>query len=340
MQSGQLHFCVHVTWVLALIVASVFACEGGLALGQTSAQAEKRIEFPSKDAIRNSELVVKAPATVLIGEIHGTAEVPPLVASLVRSGLQSNAPTILCVEMSSSQQASLDQFLHSDGGDAAVAVMLATPHWFNLDGRASVGMLEMIELMRQLSKQGQQVRVLAIDTDWELPSGLESISPEELERIKMRMKKLAGARDKTMADAVIVARKKFPKSNIIVLAGNVHTNLNKGAPWDPKYIPMGWYLAQEIPQLRSLNVQFSGGKAWVMNEKGPGPSAFPGTDRGQDPFIELFKKPKNGRHGVLYVGKITAAKPAVSRNTALNAFAEKLLDFARPKKSPAKPKGD
>ncbi len=90
--------------------------------------------FPLKNAIRGSDLVLKSLATVLIGEIHGTWETPLLVASLVRSAQTERVPTILCVEVSSSEQRSLNRFLQSDGREGVsgkkVSEVRVTGNWW------------------------------------------------------------------------------------------------------------------------------------------------------------------------------------------------------------------
>jgi hypothetical protein len=74
---------------------------------------------------------------------------------------------------------------------------------------------------------------------------------------------------------------------------------------------MGWYIFQTLPHAIGLNVQSSGGEAWVATEKGVGPTRMNGVDRGRDPFIELFNKPQAGYHGAFYVGQISAADPVL-----------------------------
>src|SRR5947207_1119784 len=103
--------------ILWLSIAITLLAFGSGANSQEIAIRERPIEFPLKNAIRGSELVLKSPATILIGEIHGTWETPMLVASLVRSAQTERVPTILCVEVSSSEQRSFNQFLQSDGSE-------------------------------------------------------------------------------------------------------------------------------------------------------------------------------------------------------------------------------
>ncbi len=272
---------------------------------------DKPVEFVAADLIRGTDLVLKPAATILIGEIHGTWETPVLVASIVQQAVTKHIDTILCIEVPSSEQAAIDRFLNSDGGKRAISSLLSHPHWSNEDGRASVGMFAMLELLRRLRKDGGKIQVVAMDLDLEAPKGdPASLSPDELKRLE----KLAAGRDREMAKSVIRAREASPKAIVIAYAGNVHTKVIKGAPWDPEYIPMGWYVSQRVANVVSLNTETADGQAWVITDRGVGATAMKGKDRGKDPFVEMFDKAESGYHGRLYVGRITAAKPAVAKS--------------------------
>lgn len=276
-------------------------------------RAEQVVEFPLQGDIRGSEeLLQREPLHLLIGEVHGTAEIPPLVASLVRS-FPIESRTLICLEIAADEQARLDAFLASDGGEAATNALLSGPHWIMPDGRASGGYLKMLNLIRQLARQGRPVSVAAIDVDplAGLKGRTKPLSQEEILQ-------LSRERDKQMADNVLQAINNHSDSNLVVLVGNVHASVQQGTPWDAKYKPLGWHLKQELPDLISLNFQTAGGKAWVMTDSTIGePKYFAGTDRGVKPFVELFKTTTAGYDGVLYVGKMTASAPAKKQTSEL-----------------------
>ena len=254
---------------------------------------DKPIQFLQDDAIKGGDDTLKSGATLLIGEIHGTWEIPISVASLVRRAVTTGNEVMLCVEVSITEQDSIDRFLNSDGSDRAIDDLLDTPFWIGQDGRASVGMFAMLELIRRLHSSGYKVHVHAIDFDW-------SRQPSE---------QSAYYRDQTMAENLLRVRKGSPEAIVIALAGNVHTKTVKGAPWDDKYLPMGWFVSQAIPDMSSFNIQISGGNAWVMTEQGAGERTFNGKDQGDDPFLLLNKTIEIGYDGVFYIGRISAAKP-------------------------------
>lgn len=276
---------------------------------QEARAALRTIEFPLEGPIRGSEGLLKSPATILVGEMHGTWESPVLVASLVRSALSKDAPTVLCLELESSEQSALDEFLRSDGGMNAIAALLKSRHWSNTDGRASTGMFAMIELMRRLIKQGSDVRLIAIDLD--IPNILpENVDPKNIDpKLVEEFQRLSEKRDQVMAENVVAARNNFPMSHVIALTGNIHTKYTKGLPWDGEYKPMGWYILEQLPNAICLDFQCSGGNAWQATDHGVGPTNLGGFKRGDSPFVELFDRPKNGYHGLLYIGNATVAEP-------------------------------
>lgn len=275
---------------------------------QPTPLADTPIRFLDQEEIQGADAVVVPGNTILIGEIHGTWEAPVVVANLVRQAVAGTTETILCIEVSSSEQASLDRFLASDGGAEARTTLLEQPHWANHDGRASVGMFAMLELVRRLRSEGKPVRVVAIDSAWTVPEGdIASLPPEKLRQLEEQ----AARRDEEMARAVIHERETSAEAIVIAFAGNVHTRIAKGTAWDPDYLPMGWHVSQKVKALVSLDIDHADGQAWVTTDRGSGPTRFAGQDRGPNPFVELLDDADTGYHGRLYVGRITAARPAV-----------------------------
>tara|TARA_R110002111_G_C5995463_1_gene372466 strand:- start:2553 stop:3452 length:900 start_codon:yes stop_codon:yes gene_type:complete len=258
---------------------------------------DRPIQFLKDDAIKGSDAMLENGATLLIGEIHGTWEIPIAVASLVRQALATGNEVILCVEIPTTEQESIDRFLNSDGEDRAVDDLLDTPFWVGQDGRASVGMFAMLELVRRLRSSGHEVHVHAIDLDW-------TRQPAEAS---------AYYRDQAMAENLLQVRKDSPAAILITLAGNVHTRTAKGAPWDDQYTPMGWFVSQSLPDLVSFNIQIAGGDAWVMTEQGEGERALSGKNQGDDPFLLIDDTREIGYDGVFYIGRISAAKPVFTR---------------------------
>jgi hypothetical protein len=118
---------------------------------------------------------------------------------------------------------------------------------------------------------GERIHVVAMDSNWTVPDeDIASLPPEKLKKLE----ELENGRDHEMAKSVIKAREKSAKAIVIACAGNVHSQVTKGAVWDPKYIPMGWYVSKKVKNLVSLNAKDAGGQAWGITERGTGPTNY------------------------------------------------------------------
>lgn len=197
---------------------------------------------------------------ILLGEMHGTREIPPLVGHLVRS-YAKQGPVVLGVEIDATQAKPLDTYLHSDGSAAARAALLADRYWHKpanqSDGRRNLELIDMIEYLRALKAKGSEVSILPFDNP---PSG--SIDTQ--------------ARDKAMAGRIRAVFQALPSGRLLVLSGNVHAMLAK-----PGYAPpemqdtMGSYLRDLDPW--SVNIAAQTGEFWACAGTTCGPTAVNGV---------------------------------------------------------------
>ncbi len=116
-------------WLWPASVLLLVAATGERTGAHERQPIDKPIQFVTEGIIKGSESLLKPGATVLVGEIHGTWETPLVVATLMRRALTKSELGILCLELPVSEQASLDRFLNSDGGDQAIADLLKPPFW-------------------------------------------------------------------------------------------------------------------------------------------------------------------------------------------------------------------
>jgi hypothetical protein len=98
---------------------------------------------------------------IIVGERHGTAEVPALFGDLACLA-SAQGPLIVGLEMEADQQAALDSFLSSDGSLLAQQAWRRSKHWTLRDGRGSEAMWAMIERLRRLKAEGRDVSALAL----------------------------------------------------------------------------------------------------------------------------------------------------------------------------------
>ncbi len=240
---------------------------------------------------------------VLVGDLHGTREVPAAFGDLVCHAASAHrGQTILAgLEIPTSEQAAIDAFLAGPGDAAAARTLLAGDFWHRdfQDGRSSEAMLGLLGELRRLRSLGLRIVVRGID-----PQHYDS----------------PGERDAGMADAVAEAIAAVSPAQTLVLAGNVHTRTLNGYPWDAKadYVPMGARLRARYAGLTALDVKNLGGSAWTCTSSDPkdcGPHDLrPREANGPTPRVELdpAAAPTTGYDGILLLGKVTASPPARS----------------------------
>ena len=243
--------------------------------------------------VRGASAALRPGVLLILGELHGTREVPQLVGRLVCQAVGLGAPVRLGLELPAAEQHRLDGYLASNGGPAARETLLAGEFWHQpfQSGKGSAAMMELIEQVRRLAQAEEDVRLFCFDSQ-----------PPDRER--------------RLADNLVKARAEWPRATVIVLTGNVHSRTTKGVPWDADYEPMGLHLVRAGTRLTSLNLSSSGGTAWFCTgntaaECGEKPSRAE-ADRGSEAFVELAAEPRtDGHHGIYYVGAVSASPPAV-----------------------------
>lgn len=143
---------------------------------------------------------------VMIGELHGTSEVPALVAALARHYVHSG-PVLVALEVHAAEHPRIRAYLASDGGVAARHALRAGPFW-NVpagrnDGRRTQAMLDLVEAARQLRGEGHSIAVVPFD-----PARPGQAHP---------------ARDRGMATILRAGFEALPgRGRMLVLTGNRH----------------------------------------------------------------------------------------------------------------------
>lgn len=177
----------------------------------------------------------KGKKIILIGEVHGTNNVPELFGDMVSAVVDNNSKTLVALELPQSAQANIDVFLKTGNDD----VLRNEPFFAQglRDGRSSQAM---VALLRRLSKM-PNTKVLCIDVDHPASSSQE--------------------RDTGMAVAINANRVGFDRT--LVLTGNIHSRTSVGTPWDENFRPMGYELktlAKDLGTNDLLNILVRYGK--------------------------------------------------------------------------------
>jgi hypothetical protein len=238
---------------------------------------------------------------VLVGEIHGTREIPATFGRLVcQTAAERRGGTVLVgVEIASSGQSAIDAFLAGAGGAAATRALLAQQFWQRdyQDGRSSEAMLHLLDDLRRYRNAGLKVVVRALDPElYDSP----------------------GDRDAGMSATLIAAIAAVRPAKTLVMVGNVHSRTLHGYPWDAKaaYLPLGALLRARYDDLIALDVAAQGGFAWTCASAAPADcGAHPMRAReatGPVPRIALdpAAAARTGYSGTLFLGQVTASAPA------------------------------
>jgi hypothetical protein len=230
---------------------------------------------------------------VLVGELHGTAEIPARFGELA-AAMAETAPLTVALEIPRDEQGRLDAFLDSAGSEADRVNLLAGDFWTRSyqDGRSSAAMLGLLERLRQLRLK-HAVSVCAFDVE----SGTELAAPARERAMAARLAEwLAGA---------------DPEVRLLVLTGNLHSRVVGSAPWDPEHRFMGSLLAEHDPLgIEMLPVS---GSAWTCTG-GEVDSCkrrvLPASQR--QPGLSIGSEVnERGHHGLWLLPVATASPPAV-----------------------------
>lgn len=231
------------------------------------------------------EALLQPSSVVLVGEMHGTHEMPAAVSEIVCQALAAKLQVTLALELPQDDQALLDTYLASAGTASDRAAFLTSPFWSsqNQDGRASVAMLRLIDDSRKRRQAGLDLEVVLLDR------------PQAMQQ-----------RDRVMADRLIEAVEAAPDRFFVALMGNLHNRVSQGSG------RLGVFSAQALPTtvVTSLLATYSGGSAWICTEDGCGAHDLAGKPSDAMPRTVTLGSRSNHYDGTLFVGAITAASPA------------------------------
>jgi hypothetical protein len=251
--------------------------------------------------VRGAAALTGPGSILLVGEMHGTTQVPELVGRIACHAARApEAKVILGLEMTADNQSTVDAYLAGNGADPDMAALLAAPHFTSemKDGRSSQAMQQLLATVRGWRSAGAPIEVVCFDAG---PG----------------VAKTAAERDAVMAKTLATVHRDRPGSTLVTLSGNVHNRTVPGVPWDAAFVPMGVHLREAFPKLVSLDFRSAGGAFWACmgtpgGEVKCGATQSGGEDRGAESFVELHAaRDDKGFDGVLYAGTTTASEPAV-----------------------------
>jgi len=172
---------------------------------------------------------------ILIGEIHGTAQMPKRFADVICHARQNQATVKIGLELPDESATGLASWLDSDGSAEAKQQLASRPFWLDdyQDGRASKAMFA---LLVDLHRYGNAIEVFAFDRQ-------------------------ESRRDHAMAMRIL--EETTDSALTLVLTGNIHSQTGVGTPWDPTFETMGSVIRARHPATVGIRFGHGGGSAWI-----------------------------------------------------------------------------
>jgi hypothetical protein len=228
---------------------------------------------------------------VIVGEVHGSMEVPALILDVARRVTDDPAlQLVVALEMPDRMAPALDRFLTDKDPAGAQAEIMADAFWTWRDGRSSQAMLALITGLRELGRDGRSVSIVPFDA-----------SDTQGDAAKLR--------DANMAVNVRRVLREQPQSRILLLTGNYHARTTVGAPWDADLEHMAYLLRDERPL--TLDARSPTGSVWVCNPD-CGVYEFGKQAPPADAGVRLFDTPSDaGYHGEIVFPRFTASPPVL-----------------------------
>jgi len=239
----------------------------GLCALSTTAAADWR-----RDAVDTLTQEADGHRLVVLGEMHGTREIPMLAGDLVERW-SADAPLLLALESPAGEHDALRDAV-TDGGSDATIERLRQRRWWQVpaadnDGRRSEDVLALVRRIGRLKTSGRDVAILPFD-------------PRDIRCYER------GNCEAAMAYVLRRAHDAFARGRIVVVTGNVHAMRSRpaNAPEGFPEQPMTALLQDLSPY--SVNLTAARGAYWACGETcgtvDVAPSQGGGRDGRNSPF--------------------------------------------------------
>lgn len=198
---------------LLMLSSLLLVCAVGHAAGPRCHAVGPEGEQPRAVALRALACEAQSHRLVLLGELHGTAESPALLADLLRAQ-PATRPIRLGLEWPVALQDKVDAYFRSAGTAADRAAFAASYDWTWYDGRMSRAWLGLLDTLRALRRSGRDVRVFTMEPSYG--------SPAEMAAAGGFLKVKEGG----MARAIAAQLRQAPPGALVAaLVGNYHVRI-------------------------------------------------------------------------------------------------------------------
>ena len=234
---------------------------------------------PCGRPIGNVEELAAPGRTLILGEMHGTRELPE-AAGAIACDASRRGPVVLGLE--------LPVEALSQPGQSA--------YWREAfpDGRSSEAMAALVERVATWRREGRPLEVLAFD-------GNETATE---------------SRDTVMAATIARRRAERPDATFVLLMGNLHARKQVGSPWKPDD-GHRWLATQLRFPVTALNVAAPAGTMWVCTgaaRESCGARSW-NASKGAQASNSVRLENSAVFDGVLDLASLTASPPAQGKPT-------------------------
>lgn len=234
---------------------------------------------------------------IIVGETHGTVEMPAMFADLTCHFLKSGRRVLVGLEDNKNSSGAYETYIESSGDDLARKDFLEGAGWElrnsrSPDGRTSQAMLAMLDQFRALKSEFGKLSVTTF-VDYEFESD-GTQAPYE----------------KAMAASVASLQSDSGADVMLILVGGLHAlKSTEDLPYSVNFVPMAMHLPPET--VLSLKVKHKGGTTWACIRDGCKEQVvFPDGSKSDVETVVLYNKIIEGFDGAIEIGKITASPPA------------------------------
>jgi hypothetical protein len=288
---------------LVLAVALIFPA------GQLAARSKPACAQFSKDAVPRAMGIQQITCQwvsrrlMIIGELHGTNEIPALLTGLIAAQPKTRAIQI-GLEWSVEQQAAVDRYLRSAGTAADLAKLTVGPYWEHPDGRMSHAWLAVLDKVRELRLHGRQIDVFMMEPNYGDPASIKAAGGY----IAVKEAGISRAIQNVLSTA--------PHATLVAaLMGNFHTRLDKDSPNLDSSVTFRLRADEPLVLLPYAWQQ----TAWACTTDGCGPHSFNSSKTGVAAGMIGIEPLPDAPSGVLaekvQLHVLTASAPARDMST-------------------------
>lgn len=256
---------------------------------------------------------------VVLGEHHGTSEMPAMAAELVCEAARDGAQVLVALEFPRYEEASLQAFV---AGALDGAAMLEHSRFWqrNNDGRASAAMFSMLERLRALRQAGLNINVISTLRAAALNHEQERAL---LERFPLapEIDRRGSLSDLHMAASIIDGAHRLGARRVIFLVGNAHAKIapSRSGSLNPttgdvrEFIRM--HAAAALPRESTLSLFFThaGGAGYARTRERAGVDALRPSERElSHPGVVIapYLPEAPEYDGRIFIGPVSASAPA------------------------------